>query len=47
MSCDLLALDVRDEADAARVVLVARVVEALFRRKAGYRFHVGHLKTQW
>ena len=26
---DLLALDVRDEADAARIVLVARVVQAL------------------
>ena len=29
MACDLLALDVRDEADAAGVVLVGRVVQAL------------------
>ncbi len=37
----LAALDVRDEAHAARVVLVARVVEALFRRPAGLRIHTG------
>ncbi len=39
----LPALDVRDEAHAARVVLVAGVVESLFRRAAGFRIHAGHL----
>jgi len=36
----LAPLDVRDEAHAASIVLVARIVETLFRRAAGIRFHV-------
>ncbi len=34
MSCDLLPFDVGDEADAAGVVLMLRIVEALRRRQA-------------
>jgi len=37
------ALDVRDEADAARVVLVGRIVEALLPRQPVCGFHLEHL----
>ncbi len=40
----LAPLDVRDEAHAARVVLVARVVESLLQGRAGCAFHLDHLK---